>query len=61
MAAKQPGIYAKDQSKYVTLTNGNETLVSTTTIVSGSNKVVGSRAPDGSVYVTLTNGLGSTV
>lgn len=63
MTAKQlKGTYAKDGSKYGTITDsaGTYIAVSTSTTTTKQN-LLGSQAPDGSIYFTLTDGQGSLV
>lgn len=55
-------LYSPDGSKYGCITNGNGTLVSTSTSVMGPKETLsGSQARDGSIYFTLTNGSGALV
>jgi hypothetical protein len=65
MATKQLKLseQSADGSIYGTLTNGNGTLVVTTTSGTGHVKQInpGSYAPDGSLYLTLTDGNGNLV
>jgi len=65
MTAKQLALsqQAADGSMYGTLTDGNGTLVVTTTSGTGHVKQIqlGSYAPDGSLYLTLTDGNGNLV
>lgn len=63
MSKQLSGLFTPDGGQYVTLTDGNNNLVTTFLSSTGNTKPLGSGkyAPDGSYYVTITDGNGNII